>query len=38
VPTSYAYELEARTIVQSDQVVDAVSKMMSGEKVAVGAF
>ena len=38
VPTSYAYELEAKTIVQSDQVVDAVSKMMTGEKVEIGAF
>lgn len=38
VPTSYAYELEAATIVQADQVVDAVQKIMGGVKVEVGAF
>ncbi len=29
VPTAYAYELEAATIVQPEQVVDAVEKMVA---------
>lgn len=29
VPTAYAYELEAATIVQSSQVVDAVERMVA---------
>lgn len=33
VPTAYAYELEAATIVQPEQVVAAVEKMC-GAKVA----
>ncbi len=33
VPTAYAYELEAATIVQSSQVVEAVEKMC-GARVA----
>ena len=28
MPTAYAYELEAATIVQSSQVVDAVERMV----------
>ena len=30
VPTAYAYELEAATIVQPEQVVEAVQKVVSG--------
>lgn len=36
VPTAYAYELEAATIVQSSQVVEAVERVVGG-KVAVHA-
>ncbi|PNH00073.1 Pyruvate dehydrogenase E1 component subunit beta, partial [Tetrabaena socialis] len=34
VPTAYAYELEAATIVQSSQVVEAVERVV-GKRVAV---
>ena len=37
VPTSYAYELEAATIVQSSQVVDAVERACGGARVAARA-
>jgi pyruvate/2-oxoglutarate/acetoin dehydrogenase E1 component len=30
VPTAYAYELEAATIVQPEQVVEAVQRVVSG--------
>ena len=30
VPTAYAYELEAATIVQPEEVVEAVQKVVSG--------
>ena len=30
VPTAYAYELEAATIVQPEQVIEAVQKVVSG--------
>ncbi len=33
VPTAYAYELEAATIVQSSQVVEAVQKVCGGALV-----
>jgi pyruvate dehydrogenase E1 component beta subunit len=36
VPTAYAYELEAATIVQPEQVVAAV-EVMCGAKVPVAA-
>lgn len=35
VPTAYAYELEAATIVQPQQVVDAVESMCSKVPAAV---
>jgi len=35
VPTAYAYELEAATIVQPQQVVEAVEKMCSKVAAAV---
>jgi pyruvate dehydrogenase E1 component beta subunit len=35
VPTAYAYELEAATIVQPNQVVEAVEKMCSKVAAAV---
>ena len=33
VPTAYAYELEAATIVQPEQVVAAVQRVVSGAAV-----
>ena len=33
VPTAYAYELEAATIVQPEQVVAAVQRVVSGTAV-----
>ena len=34
VPTAYAYELEAATIVQPEQVVAAVHRVVSGTAVS----
>ena len=33
VPTAYAYELEAATIVQPEQIVDAVGRILPNEKL-----
>ena len=34
VPTAYAYELEAATIVQPEQVVDAVKRVVPSRQLA----
>lgn len=34
VPTAYAFELEAATIVQPEQVIEAVHKVAAGAPVA----
>ena len=35
VPTAYAYELEAATIVQPEQVVDAVRRVVGSRQMAM---
>ena len=37
VPTAYAYELEAATIVQPEQVVDAVKRVAGSARQLVAA-
>ena len=37
VPTAYAYELEAATIVQPEQVVDAVKRIAGSSRQLVAA-